>query len=90
MTMEATATMLPRTVMNDRSLLAQMACTAMAIDSRSCCMTLSLVHFARDPACLLHVGATRTLKRALYTACWQRVRDRGAGAATGPRVLLEA
>src|SRR5688572_22949172 len=43
--MDATATILPSTVMNERSLLAQMACNAMAIDSRSCCMTLGRVRF---------------------------------------------
>ncbi len=33
-TIDVTATMLPSTVMNDRSLLAQMACSAIATDSR--------------------------------------------------------
>ncbi len=33
-TIDVTATMLPSTVMNDRSLLAQMACRAIAMDSR--------------------------------------------------------
>ena len=33
-TIDVTATMLPSTVMNDRSLLAQMACSAIAMDSR--------------------------------------------------------
>ena len=33
-TIDVTATMLPSTVMNDRSLLAQMACSAMTMDSR--------------------------------------------------------
>jgi hypothetical protein len=33
-TIDVTATMLPSTVMNDRSLLAQMACSAMKMDSK--------------------------------------------------------
>src|SRR3954469_11880431 len=35
-TMEVTATMLPRTVINDRSLLPQIVCSANQIDSANC------------------------------------------------------
>ena len=40
-TIDATATMLPRTVMKDRSLFAQMDSSAITIDSRICCIALT-------------------------------------------------
>src|SRR6187455_2147554 len=53
-TIEVTATMLPSTVMNDRSLFAQMALSAIRTDSRICDMPL-----ARALAALLGCGGRR-------------------------------